>query len=125
MCLRRRILDAQIRNQKRYVDKSHAALERRLVLRIETEDRADARRDAAMQPCDRRAALVERGFQMLDRHGVVVAVLHIVFARPRQLHRRAVHRLRQERGFDDVIGFRFAPESAAEQRNVDGDVVER
>ena len=62
---------------------------------------------------------------MLDRHGVEVAVLQVVIARPGDLHRRAVHRLGQHGRFDHEVGLGFAAEAAAEQRDVHRDVLER
>ena len=48
--------------------------------------------------------------------------MQVVFPRPLQLHRRA-KRLRQQCRLDREIALRFAPETAAEQRHVHGDVV--
>ena len=88
------------------------------------EDRHDRRRDAAMQPRHRHAVCIEPGFEVLDRYRVEVVVMQIVFARPDDLDRLAVHRLRQHGRLDAEIGLRLASEPAAEQRDVHGDVVD-
>ena len=53
---------------------------------------------------------------------MVIVVLDVVLARPGHLDRRA-ELVRQQRRLGDVIGFRFAAETAAEQGDVDGDLV--
>ena len=75
-----------------------------------------------MPPGDHLAVLVEPGLDALHRDGVQEAVANIVFPRPLHLHRRAEF-LREQRRFEREIAFRFAAEPAAEQRDVDGDVL--
>ena len=125
MRLRLRVLDAQVRNEEGHVDQAHAELGRLLVLRVGAEQGRDRRGRAAMQPGDRLACAVEPGLEVLDRDGVVVAVLHVILARPGQFHRRAFHGPRDERRLDDVVGLGLAPESAAEQRDVHRHAVDR
>ncbi len=80
------------------------------------------RPDAAVQPRRRLALGVERGFEVFERDRVVVRVAQIVFARPHHLHRLAVQLLGDERGFGGEVALALAAETAAEQRDVDGDV---
>ncbi len=69
----------------------------------------------AVQPRHHLAVGIEPGFEVLDRHRVEVVVVQVVLARPGQLHRLAVHLLRDQRRLDDEIGLRLAAEAAAEQ----------
>ena len=54
-----------------------------------------------------------------------IVVVQIVVARPDDLDRFAVHRLGQHGRLDAVIGLGLAPKSAAEQRDVHGDIFDR
>ena len=62
--------------------------------------------------------------EVLRAHGVVVPVADLVLARPRDLD-RAAHLPRQERRLDDVVGLRLAAEPAAQERDVNSDVLLR
>src|SRR6267142_6078326 len=117
---RLRVLDADVGDRERHVDDAHAELEGRLVLRVDVEGREDRRRDGPVQPRHRRAPLVDAGLEMLDRHRVVVGVVQIVVARPRDLDRLAVNGLRQNGCLDAVIRLGLAPEAAAQQGDVHG-----
>ena len=67
---------------------------------------------------------IQRRLDPLDRGGVVEAVLDVVLAGPLHPHRRA-DLLRQERRLEHEVALRLAPEAAAEQRDVDGHVLDR
>ena len=71
---------------------------------------------------DHLAALVEAGLDAFHRDGVQEAVANVVFPRPLHLDGRA-ELLRQQRRLEREIAFRLAPEAAAEQRDVDGDIL--
>ena len=65
--------------------------------------------------CGQVVVLVERPDQLALRHGVILAVHHVLFARPQQLHRRAGHLLGDQHGLAHVVVERAAPaEPAAE-----------
>ena len=117
------VLDAHVGNRERHVDDAHAQLERRLVLRLSIERGDDGRRHAPVQPGDRLALGVDPGLEVLDRHRVVVGIVKVVIARPRHLHRFAVHRLGQDGCLEGEVGLRLASKAAAEQRDVHGHVV--
>ena len=75
-----------------------------------------------MPPAGHLAFVVEGHFNALDRHGVIEAVAHIVFARPLHQDWYAAHFLADERCFLDEVGLRFAAKAAAEQGHVEGDI---
>ena len=56
--------------------------------------------------------------RQLRCHGVVEAVLDIVFARPHDFDRCAVHGFGQQRRFDSEVPFRLTAETAAERHLV-------
>src|SRR5689334_25359117 len=62
-----------------------------------------------------RSVAIEPALQMLEGDGVVVVVLHVVVARPDDLHRR-LHLAGEDRGLDDVVGLRFPSERSEERR---------
>ncbi len=125
MRFRLRVLDPQVRDREGHIDRAHAELERRLVLRIGSEDRGDARRHRAVQPSYRLAVRVEPRLQPLHRHRVEEAVVQVVLAREGHLHRTPVHGLRQDRRLAHKVGLRLAAEAAAQERVVDGHLLER
>ena len=88
------------------------------------EGRRDARKHSAVQPGDSAAAGVEPRFQVLRRDGVIVAVMHVVVARPQDFHRRPDF-AGQERRLHDEVGLRLAAEAPAEQRHVHADAIAR
>ena len=72
-----------------------------------------------MQPSHGFAGCIQTAHESFQRDRVVEAVLDIVLACPHHLDRDPVHFLRDDRRLDREIGFRLAPEAAAEQRHVD------
>ena len=52
---------------------------------------------------------VEAGLQVLDRYGVEVVVVQVVFARPHHLHGRAVHLLRTTAASTQKSAFDLRP----------------
>ena len=75
-----------------------------------------------MPPGRHLAALVETGLDAFHRNGMQEAVANVVFARPLHLD-GGTEFLRKQRRFESVIAFRFASEAAAEQGDVDGDIL--
>ena len=118
-----RVLDPDVGNCERHVDDAHAELEWRLLLRVRVERRDDGRRDGAVQPRHGPPLRVESCFQMLDGDSVEVVVMQVVFARPGDLDRLAVHRFGQHSRLDAVIGLGLPSEAPAEQRDVHSDVL--
>ena len=83
--------------------------------------RSDGRKHAALQPSRGPALFVRRRLHVHGRHGMIKVEANVVFAAPNHLHRLA--QLLGENGrFRDVIRFRFASETAAQQRHVASDV---
>ncbi len=119
-----RILALNIGDLERHVDQPHAEFEGRRMQRVGREGRGDGWRDAAVAPGNHLATLVEPRFDTFRRDGVKEAVANVVFPRPLHLYRRT-DRLRQQRRLKRKIALRFAPESAAEQRDVDGYILFR
>ena len=75
-----------------------------------------------MPPGDHLAVLVETGLDALDRNRVQEVVVKIIVARPLHLHRRT-DRLGKQCRLERKIALRFASETAAEQRDIDGHVL--
>ena len=92
------------------------------VLGVRIKGRTDRRIDRALQPCGRLAIRSNRGFHVHGRDRVEVVKVNVVFARPHHLDRLA-ELLREHRRFGNLIGFRLAPEAAAEQRHVAGNIL--
>ena len=90
--------------------------------RVGGKCRGDGRRDAAVPPGDHLAVLVEAGLDPFRRDGVEEVVTHVILPRPLHLYRRP-ERLRKQRRLEREVALRLAAESAAEQGDVDGDVV--
>ena len=90
--------------------------------RLGREGRGDSRCDAAVPPGNHLAVLVKTGFDPFRRDGMEEVVVKVVFPRPLHLHRRT-DRLRQQRRLQHEVAFRFAPETTAEQRDIDGHVI--
>ncbi len=83
------------------------------------ESRCDGRKRRALPPRNDLALTVERRGEELGVDRVVIVVAQVVLARPLHAHRRA-RLAREERRFRDEVGFRLAPESAAEKSHVAG-----
>ncbi len=83
---------------------------------------AAAVRDEVIAPRHDMAGRVESAFEEVEPARAVEVVPHVVFARPLQLDRRAVHFLRNPRGFDDVVVGEPAAESTTTAQLVHGDV---
>ncbi|MCY1535616.1 hypothetical protein D9M68_710280 [compost metagenome] len=77
-----------------------------------------------MQPRPDLALAVDYRFQSLDRDGVQVVVLDVVFPCPYQFDRCPLrHGLRDDGGFVHEVGFGLATETAAQQQHIDFDVL--
>ena len=66
-----------------------------------------------MRPDDGLPARIEARLQPVDAGGAVLVVLHVVLARPHDLH-RGTHRLRRLQGFLDEIQLEAPAEAAAQ-----------
>src|SRR5438093_82729 len=84
----------------------------------------DARPHDAVPPRRRCALRVERGLEDVVGGRTIEAVLEIVLARPDDLH-RPTDGLRRLHRVGDEIGLPAPTEAAAEQRGVDGHLLER
>ena len=83
--------------------------------------------DGATVLCSQPVGLVvgvQRHLDPLGGRGVVEAMLDVVLARPLHTHRRA-HLLRQPGRLVHEVAFRLPPEAAAQERDVDGHVLDR
>ena len=74
-----------------------------------------------MQPSPRLAAIVKGSLQIHRGDGVVVVELDVVFAAPDDFHRLPGF-LREEGGFDGIVGLGLAAEASAEESYVAGDI---
>ena len=72
-------------------------------------------------PRDDFAGSVDPGLQEVETGGTVVIVVHVVFARPKQLYGNA-ERFGDVGGFDHVVVGETPAEAAADAGEVNGDV---
>src|SRR5581483_2491205 len=77
-----------------------------------------------MSPCYHLPVLIETGLDTFGGYGVQEVVTDVVLSRPLYLHRYPEF-LGEQGRFQNEITFRFAPEPAPEQRDVDGYVLDR
>ena len=68
---------------------------------------------------------IERAGQLALRDRMILAVRHVLFARPHQLDRRARHLLGDQHGLPDIVGQAAPAEAAAEHQLVDVALVGR
>ncbi|MNX86491.1 hypothetical protein D3C86_1183770 [compost metagenome] len=120
-----RVFQANVGNRVGHVGEAHAQLESRLVIHARREQRGDARRHRAVQPTGRQAILVQAGLEVFRRHGVEVGTMDVVFTGPLHPHRFAREFLGENGRLDDEVRLGLATETAAQQRHVERDVIER
>ncbi len=118
------VLQAQVGHVEGQVGEAQPQLPVRRVLRLSVEGGRDRGKDGAVSPGDRGARGVEAGLEVLGAHGVVEAVLDLVFPRPGHLD-RLPDLLREQRGLEDEVGLRLAAEAAAQERHVHRDLLHR
>ena len=116
-------LDAQVRDRVRDVARAVGELVAVGAGDVGGEARGDRRIGRAVAPGDDRSRAVEAGFEAVRGDAVVVAVLQVVLARPLHAHRGA-DLAGEPGGLAEEVGLRLAAEGAAEERHVDGDLVD-
>src|SRR5215469_11297260 len=121
MARRGAVLATHIGNVVRHVDHTLAQFAAAAVNDVRLERRLYWREDSTMQPCTGTTILVECCFEVLRADCVIIIVLDVVLARPRDFDRGADH-AREQRCFGDIVRLRLAAKAAAEQGYVDGNV---
>ena len=118
-----RILAANVGDLERQIHESHAKFDGKFMHGFGHEGRKNGRCRTAVPPRDHLAVLVEAGFDSLRRNGVKEVVAEIVLTGP--LHPdRCTDRFREQCRLQHEVAFRFTAEAAAQQRDVDGDILD-